>query len=64
MEGAGPVGGGVGTEILSVALLLVMLPALLLTTTSNWARLSVEITGGVVYAEEFAPAITLPFFNH
>ena len=43
---------------------LVALPALLLTTAENRARLSEVVVGGVVYEEEFAPLTALPFFNH
>ena len=51
-------------ETLRVPALLVALPALFVTTTLNCARLSEEEVGGVVYAEEFAPLIEFPFFNH
>jgi hypothetical protein len=44
--------------------LLVALPALLVTTTVNSARLSEAVVGGVVYAEEVAPLIAAPFFCH
>jgi hypothetical protein len=44
--------------------LLVTLPALLVTTTVNSARLSEAVVGGVVYAEEVAPLIAAPFFCH
>jgi hypothetical protein len=49
---------------LRVAALLVALPALLLTTATNNARLSASVVGGVVYAEEVAPLTAVPFFNH
>jgi hypothetical protein len=47
-----------------VAVLLVALPALLETTTVNSARLSEVVVGGVVYVQEFAPLIAVPFFCH
>jgi hypothetical protein len=49
---------------LRVAVLLVVLPALLATTTVNNARLSKAVVGGVVYAEDVAPLMALPFFCH
>jgi hypothetical protein len=51
-------------ETLRVAALLVALPALLLTTTANSARLSETVVGGVVYVEEVAPLTAVPFFCH
>jgi hypothetical protein len=48
----------------SVALLLIAVPSLLLTTTLNCSRLSEAVMGGVVYDEEFAPPIAIPFFCH
>jgi hypothetical protein len=51
-------------ETLRVAALLVALPALLLTTTENCARLSAVVVGGVVYVEEVAPLTAVPFFCH
>jgi hypothetical protein len=47
-----------------VPALLVALPALLLTTTVNSERLSEAVVGGVVYNEEVAPLIAVPFFCH
>jgi hypothetical protein len=47
-----------------VPALLVALPALLLTTTVNSARLSEAVVGGVVYNEEVAPLMADPFFCH
>jgi hypothetical protein len=47
-----------------VAVLLVALPALLVTTTENSARLSEAVVGDVVYAEEVAPLMAVPFFRH
>ena len=49
---------------LRVAALLVALPALLVTTTVNRAPLSELVVAGVVYAEEVAPLIAVPFFRH
>jgi hypothetical protein len=51
-------------ETFRVAALLVALPALLLTTTVNSAPLSAAVVGGVVYVEEVAPLIAVPFFCH
>jgi len=47
-----------------VAALLVMLPALLLTTTVNCAPLSELVVAGVVYDDEVAPLTDVPFFFH
>jgi hypothetical protein len=47
-----------------VAALLVMLPILLLTVTVNCAPLSDDIVAGVVYIEEVAPLIAVPFLFH
>jgi hypothetical protein len=47
-----------------MASLLVMLPALFLTTTLNLALLSPWVAGGVVYDERVAPAICALFFFH
>jgi hypothetical protein len=49
---------------LRVAVLLVALPALLLTITVKSARLSAAVAGGVVYIEEVAPLTAIPFFCH
>jgi hypothetical protein len=51
-------------ETFRVAALLVALPALLLITTVNSARLSAAVVGGVVYVEEVAAVIAVPFFRH
>ena len=66
-----PVGGdvidgatAVAAETLSVAVLLVALPALLVTTTVKSERLSEAVAGGVVYKEEVAPLMAVPFFRH
>ncbi|MHB8499919.1 MAG: hypothetical protein ACYDCG_05800 [Candidatus Acidiferrales bacterium] len=49
---------------LRVALVLVARPAPLVTTTAKSARLSEAVVGGVVYLEEVAPLIAVPFFCH
>jgi hypothetical protein len=49
---------------LRVAALLVALPALLVTTTVNDARLSEDVVDGIVYEEEVAPLIATAFFRH
>jgi hypothetical protein len=48
----------------SVAALLVALPALLVTTTINSEPLSELVVAGVVYVEEVAPLTAFPFFRH
>jgi hypothetical protein len=48
----------------SVAALLVALPALLVTTTLNREPLSELVLAGVVYVEEVAPLMAVPFFCH
>jgi hypothetical protein len=48
----------------SVAALLVALPALLVTTTINRDPLSELVPAGVVYVEEVAPPMAVPFFCH
>jgi len=48
----------------SVAALLVALPALLVTTTLNSEPLSELVVAGVVYVEEVAPLMAVPFFCH
>ena len=48
----------------SIAALLVALPAVLLTATVNCALLSVAVSAGVVYADDVAPLIAAPFFFH
>ena len=48
----------------SVAALLVALPALLVTTTINSEPLSELVVAGVVYVEEVAPLMAVPFFRH
>jgi hypothetical protein len=47
-----------------VAVLLVTLPALLVTTTVKSGRMAETVVGGVVYDEEFAPLIADPSFCH
>ena len=46
------------------AALLVMVPALLLTTAVNCAPLSAVVVTGVEYVEEVAPLMAAPFFCH
>jgi hypothetical protein len=48
----------------SAAALLVALPALLVTTTANREPLSELVVAGVVYVEEVAPLMAVPFFCH
>ena len=48
----------------SVPAVLVTLPALLVTTTVNSARLIDIVAGGVAYEEEFAPLMVVPFIRH
>ena len=59
-----PDGPPVPPIMFKVAVLLVTLPALLLTVTVNNARSSDAVVGGVVYDAAFAPLIALPFFCH
>jgi hypothetical protein len=47
-----------------VALLLVALPAELVTTTENVEPLSAVVVAGVVYELEVAPLMFAPFFRH
>jgi hypothetical protein len=54
----------VAAKTFSVPALLVTLPALLVTTTVNSARLMDIVAGGVVYEEEIAPLMALPFIRH
>ena len=49
---------------LRVAVLLVTLPALLVTTTVKSGRLAETVVGGVVYDEEVAPLTADPSFCH
>ena len=48
----------------NVALLLVTLPALLLTVTAKSAPLSSAVVGGVVHDALVAPVMLSPFFFH
>lgn len=48
----------------STAGLLVAFPTVLLTSAVNCELLSAAVSEGVVYVEEFAPLIVLPFFFH
>jgi hypothetical protein len=56
---------GEGTGItVSTAAALVLLPALLLTTTANWTPLWLSEVAAVVYALALAPEMSLPFRVH
>lgn len=57
-------GAVVALVTVSVAALLVALPALLLTATVNFALLSAAVSAGVVYVDEVAPLIAAPFLLH
>jgi hypothetical protein len=48
----------------SIAELLVALPALLLTATVNCALLAEVVSAGVVYVADVAPLIAVPFMLH
>ena len=48
----------------SVALLLVALPAILETATLKAVPSSVTVVAGVVYDEAVAPGMSPPFFFH
>ena len=48
----------------STAPVLVVLPALSVTTATNIAPLSLVVVAGVVYVADVAPAITPPFLFH
>jgi hypothetical protein len=60
MDGATPL----AAATLRVAVLLVTLPALLVTTTVNSGRLAETVVGGVVYDKEVAPLMGVPFICH
>jgi hypothetical protein len=47
-----------------IAALLVALPAPFVTATVNFALLSVVVSAGVVYVDEVAPLIAVPFLLH
>jgi hypothetical protein len=57
-------GGTPAALSVSVAALLVALPALLATTTTNSEPLSELVVVGVVYVEDVAPLMAVPFFCH
>ena len=57
-------GATVAAVTVSTAALLVALPALLLTPTVNFALLLEVVSAGVVYEEEVAPLIAVPFMLH
>lgn len=57
-------GATVALVTVSTAALLVALPAVLITSAVNCALLSAIVSAGVVYVEEVAPPIVVPFFFH
>jgi hypothetical protein len=57
-------GAATGAVTISVAGLLVAVPAVLLTDTVNAALASAVVSAGVVYVEEIAPLSIAPFFFH
>lgn len=57
-------GATTGLLTVSVAGLLVAVPALLLTDTVNAALLSAMVSAGVVYVDEVAPLSVAPFLLH
>ena len=57
-------GATVALVTVSIAALLVALPAVLVTTAVNCALLSVVVSAGVVYVDDVAPLIAVPFFFH
>jgi hypothetical protein len=57
-------GATAGLFTISIAALLVALPAVLLTATANFALLSAVVSAGVVYVDEIAPLIIAPFLLH
>lgn len=57
-------GATVALVTVSVAALLVALPALLVTAAVNFALLSVLVSAGVVYVAAVAPLIAAPFLLH
>jgi hypothetical protein len=54
--------GGMSGITVSVALVLVTLPALLLTVTAKREALSASVVAGVVYDALIAPVMLVPFF--
>ena len=57
--------GATGVAVtVRVAALLVTFPELSVTTTVNCAALSEDDVAGVVYVEEVAPPMAVPFFFH
>lgn len=55
---------GAPAATVSIAGLLMSVPAELLTTTTNIEPSSEECVGGVTYVGKVAPGITTPFFCH
>ena len=58
------VGATAAAFTVRLAVVLVTLPALLLTTTVNCAPLSELVVAGVVYVEDVAPEMAVPFLFH
>ena len=57
--------GATGVAVtVRVAALLVTFPELSVTTTLNCAPLSEDVAAGVVYVEEVAPPMAIPFLFH
>lgn len=54
----------VAAVTVSVAALLVMLPELLVTVTVNCSLLFPVVVAGVVYEDEVAPLMAVPFIFH
>jgi hypothetical protein len=57
-------GATVALVTVSTAALLVALPALLLTATVNFSLLAAVVSAGVVYVDDVAPLIAVPFMLH
>src|SRR5207302_6054564 len=57
-------GAAAAALTVSVAALLVILPAVLLTATVNCELLSAEVVAGVVYLDKVAPLMVVLFFLH
>ena len=56
---------GIDTAVtVSVALLLIVFPPVLVTTQENKDPLSDGTVDGVVYEENVAPGMFVPFFRH
>jgi hypothetical protein len=65
LAGCVDIAGATATAFtVSVAELLVALPAAFVTATVNCALLSEVVSAGVVYVEDVAPPIAAPFLLH